>query len=234
MKKVISLLLVLCYFVSSFSLGAYARYDKEILFRDIPWGSTYEEVRDAFKDYYKLAWEKKDKKRYDLTKFLNKDQEYLQWVIGDNEFPSVLYVEAEPTASSEFMVAGRKVSHIELVFAYTKDENGELPQDLKHTALYIARYHFKGKSESGKFDDLDNKLSSIYGETELYRKPPGLFNASYKKIWEGSNETFAVLVDDGYYVDLYYFWKNGEHLAKEANDYLYNWNRLHPGDTDGL
>lgn len=46
-KRVFAFILVLTFVLPMCSAPSYAKYDKEILFRDIPWGSTYKETMES-------------------------------------------------------------------------------------------------------------------------------------------------------------------------------------------
>lgn len=158
MKKVISLLLVMCCFVSAFSFDAHARYDKEILFRDIPWGCTAEEAIEYLSDL-DVEWEG----FYNLPYRDNVD--IMTYEPPKNkEFYTICFNES---AKINEKVAGYDLEKITLYFALTDNDK----QYLNRTSLYMAIYDFSGDvirdSESEK---LTESIISMYGNFDSIDK----------------------------------------------------------------
>ena len=192
---------------------------------------------EALKDF-NITWTKSKVKRFDFDG-LKSSVDCLPFVNSSGDEQKVaLCVQSSSAKPLSVNVADEKLHSIRLYFVYTEGEDGTFPLDEEHTAFYGAIYTFEGRSASRDevYYSLENKLCSLYGETEEIHYPSGLFvSGSRKCIWFGTKQTILSLFHYGTdRPELGYFWQGGDALAKETNDCLVKWNREHPGNTDGL
>lgn len=196
---------------------------QEILFRNIPWGTSYSEVQQLLPDF---DW-------YDMSFDYMKTYPYEQ-VLTDETNDSTIKFEnsginmiALPFTQKETVVAGYTTSDIELYFAYTV-QNGTLTKEDSDTALYGARYTFTPHNLKRMSADLIDKLSSLYGEPDRTTSNKDLWgNQITFTWWYGANNTAVVLraldssedtsdlFDDELWIS--YAWKGGDNLLKAAD-----------------
>lgn len=210
MKKVISLLLVLCCVVSAFSFSAYAKYDKEILFRDIPWGSNYTDVIDALKDL-NVEWNSITKIGYRTTMDIMVD-----WYKDEEtDYRTISLVD---TKKANEKIAGLPIKSIALYFT-NKDT----------TSLFMAEYEFDTSNmNDSALDELFNKLAELYGAPDKNSAAfPSVDIYDYAIIpYLGKNNTTVYLVwgdpklDRDSKVSLFYVDGNGEKMAKSHMEEL--------------
>lgn len=232
MKKKICMLLVLCCFVSSFSFSAYAKYDGEITFRDIPWGSTYEEVMEALKDL-DVKWST----LYDYH-YRSLDGIMIDCDDTDSNFVSIYYVKGTPNYKT-LKVGGFEVENIYLYFARTT-ENGNVMDDKAHTYFYIGEYDLKKTDPNSEDNDLrllNKKLSGIYGNYDI-RDSRWAYSATMY-FYYGNNSTEVVPVNEYHAIlgslnalRLYYVCTKGDDIARKTDKILFD--IAAQTDTDGL
>lgn len=185
MKKRIVALFVL----SLFNIPVLAATDEEILFRNVPWKTSYAEVKETLTEF-DLHGNHGD----------TMDRRPLREVIEDNrgsgakEFPlGGINIIARPFSNYEIQVAGYTTSNVQLFFAYTPDGD-ILPQDNEHSALYAARYEFEPMDLNTMANDLKTKLASLYGEPDDEKSRT---DSSKREItctyWNGANDSQVVL-----------------------------------------
>ena len=155
MKKLLSAVLVLAI------LGcgvAYADTDKEILFRDIPWGISISEVKNALSDF--SIW--RDVRGLHLAHWSDKKpssgsgtENGYQGGCKNNDDEEPLEIAGYPC-------------YIIVYCAYGLNENGEVLRDRKSSQFYMASYTFDTSDIDTKlaYEELKEKLIELYGVGE--------------------------------------------------------------------
>ena len=216
MKKAKWLILFSIITVLSMTVVVNAEVDSEILFKDVPWGTSFTEVKENY--IPELSW---DSMHGDWMRVLT---------IGDITADSydsgkfknnVLCLDTYSIDSVE--VAGYEVSQSDLYYAFVPVE-GIVTHEDSDTSLYCAEYEIEPVDLDSAFDDLFEKMKSVYGEPDT-SKTYSIFvdceNLLY--YWYGANDTMAVLKKEPYVegegaVHIYYAWKNGDKLLHVADD----------------
>lgn len=241
MKKIISLLLVLCCYASTASFCANAKYDKEIIFRDIPWGSTYKEARKSLEDsginvdtngyagHYHRGIYKVDAIRFsggEIAGFKDVDIDLYVLDPSGNEVQLPLLGLQWPGTSQEEIDAKQK--QLNDAFALIKDE----------LVLYGAGYNISYGTTSGGIEihhtyDCDDfqklliKLSYLYGEPDEYEDYSDDNHIKLYYTWNGSNNTQLELIEN-YYIDSKYHNDSGNiSISYEATDIYDDWDQKH-------
>ena len=222
MKKTISLLLVLCCLISAIPFCASAEYDDEILFRDIPWGLSYQETIDSVTKSIKesggyVSWSELESRNYTSIGHLSQGSIDL----GDYETIGKVY-----STGINLKIANHQVERINLYFVYEFDGK-KLLQNKEHAFFYMATYTIK--NESGKdpyeerllFEDLLKELYGDYDDSGVEGLSPQYI---YRYFW-GDNDTELVFTEEihifsGDKIYIGYVWKNGDLMAKSAYDSL--------------
>jgi len=160
--------------------------DKEILFRQMPWGTNYIDVTKAFKGMHindfkgGASWYNWDIEQICTGK--SKEKYKYDYI----NMSAIIYDTIE--------VAGYKSTETDLFFAYLPEENGLLTHDYSDTAFYGARYIFNPADIDNMEKDLKNKLSSLYGEIDVQLKPwNDMLQNCTAYGWTGQNDTSVVL-----------------------------------------
>lgn len=215
MRKFLSIVLTVA-FVLSMTVVVNAEVDKDITFKNIPWGTSFTESKENY--VQNLAWSSQhgDWMRvltigditadsYDSNKFKNND----------------LCLHAYSIDSVE--VAGYEVSQTDMYYAFVP-VNGIVTHEDADTSLYCAEYEIEPVDLDSAFDDLFEKMKSVYGEPDT-SKTYSIFvdceNLLY--YWYGTNDTMAILKKEPYVegegaVHIFYAWKNGDKLLHDADD----------------
>lgn len=221
-------------------------YDKEILFRDIPWGSTVDEVSEIMGE---------------TDPWINPlSGENIEQITGIDVSENPVYDNEDLGINIDYMdaideVAGYPVSFSTCKYVYIP-EGDVIERDPDKTSLFCAYYDFILRKVDYKVnemeEDLINKLSSIYGDPDdqisKKGKVNGLLDAELTHTyWYGANDTMLVLyaekvldsatdiIDTAYeYSDLhlYYVWNKGDELLASANDMLNEVDRQAAADAD--
>ena len=222
MKK--RLLIYTTILLTTFSFPVMAQEgEKEILFRDVPWGTSYTEANSLLSDLdlWNLSGEAFQTKSIDditLGDYKGIDFEYTDINIIANAM------------NGEVEVAGYTTDSVELDFAYVPN-NGVLNKTEDESALYGAQYTFLPRNLSEMSADLINKLSSLYGEPSETKNDSDWLGLKYTyTFWKGANDTEVVLrTQDASadMTDLYddeivisYVWLKGDELLQAASDTL--------------
>lgn len=246
MKAWKTLSIALCAFCVFPGTVAQAETDTEIIFRDIPWGTSYAEVQQILNefDWYDMSFDYM--RHYPVEEVLTDDYDYYS-IEFDN---GGINMTAQPFSQKETSVAGYTTSDIELFFAYVPVK-GTLTKDASDTALYGARYIFEPQNISSMSNDLIEKLSSLYGDPDETTADTDMWgNKTTYTWWNGANNTVVVLraLDSsgdstGFYNDelwISYAWKNGDNLLLAADNavnmsgYSEESSNYGNGNTDGL
>lgn len=159
MKKFAALLLAMLLALGCAAALAEA-YEEPILFRGIPWGSSYAEIAQEVEldDLYA-------QKGYGVADRLWKGDS-LDYDVGTEGYASY---------TTFPKVAGYQASYVVLDFAMVPDEDGHLPMDEygevvpdpERTRLYAGIYFIYASDEYAAFEDLSNKLTSLYGDADM-------------------------------------------------------------------
>lgn len=178
--------------------------EQEIRFKDIPWGTSFEEV-DSLLSNLEL-------KKY-TAGYAVFCVDYLEFgtynsVLEQNYESDDIKINASATYREYF--AGYPIGEEALFFAYTPVD-GELTKTEEDSALYGVRLGFSGTSCA---IDLINELTSEYGAPDDAYS----YRDDEYRIWYGTNDTELVLriEDDAVYIC--YVWTKGDEMLKTASD----------------
>lgn len=160
----------------------------EILFRNIPWGSTVEEVLAFLTDQGVASPKQKVKK-----------EDYIySWRTDFDDVGSALLSKAGDSISiysfaDDFNVAGHKLSSLHIYCPYTFANN---VVNYSETNFFNAEMSFEYVDGTAVKYDLISKLESIYGESKSSSDSAGYWSTdgNYTEymtwnIWEGANDT---------------------------------------------
>ena len=163
----------------------FAEEKKEILFRNIPWGSSITEYiaaigndkisGNASKIHTIYSWEIKKDNDMDESELRIEDGGY--------------YVSSYP---KNFTVAGIPVGNIYAYFMFTYDDDAVYTEEEK-VSLYKAEYDLEPIDIAETFPILSEKLTGLYGQGKKAhgsQKYLNGFTEYYETItWEGANNT---------------------------------------------
>lgn len=164
---------------------------KEIVFRDIPWGSSSSDVEQKLENsndaVYAKIWEKQ---------YIQYPDELLEpyFVDGIVQGGNILIV-------SNLTAGGYDISMAQLHFAYSVEEDYV---DRNTDIFYAAVYYFDVVDHEAVYNDLRKKMTEIYGEGQetMGTKTGWIGSADYtgeyentvKRVtWYGANKTFVTL-----------------------------------------
>ncbi len=213
--------------VLSFSMPVFAKTDKEILFRDIPWGTSCVEAEKEFQgaDFFHISGE------WSTTCSIDE-------VVYDSQIKGIDFDNNDINISSSaytdqyfnISVAGYTPTEVEMFYAYQPIDN--VPNtDESLSMLYAAQYMFEPENLYGMSEDLKNKLSGLYGDPDNSEEDRDNWMGYYYTytFWEGANNTEVILatrenidteaqfqLDDG--IRIIYAWKEGDNLLQVASD----------------
>lgn len=190
----------------------------EILFRDIPWGTSYTEVDKTLSQFEMWNLSGDGYKTYSVDEVLLGDYKGINFECSDINIIANTY-------SGEVDVAGYKTSETELYFAYVPVD-GVLTKTEDDSSLYGARYVFEAQNLDEMYADLTRKLTSLYGAPSDVKKQGDKYTYTY---WYGANDTELVLKstnwndETGVFKDeivIAYAWRKGDELLQNASDIL--------------
>ncbi len=193
---------------------------EEILFRNIPWGTDYDDVVSQIPEVT----------FYPFTGEIYKTYSVDQIITGDGLRFECKDININGSAiSGSLSVAGYQTTDVDLYFAYVP-VNGALTKEKEDSAFYGASYEFTPEDTKGMASDLKEKLTSIYGEASKTTQEKDLWGGIVKyTYWYGANDTLLVLcVDDESAsswkstekIRIVYAWREGDKLLQEASDCL--------------
>lgn len=218
MKKTICLFLVFCFVAVFGNYSVCAEYDKEILFRNIPWGSTYSEAKEALADLH-AEWG---------TPYNYAHNSIRNIIDGRpperNNYYTICYVTLENIKDK---VAGRPLTSITLYFAFNDIENPYL----ENTSLFLAVYTFQNSSMTEKDkDDLLNTIEKVYGPHDTMEDytSPGLGYWDYGIRGKDNSEVHFYRST---LIKVYYLGGNGESIAQRNYEELI---KNYIPNTDGI
>lgn len=198
-------------------------YDKEILFMNTAWGTSYSNFKDKHGELGIWALYGELYKTYSVDEIVLNDYQGL-----DFEYTDINIIGC--CSNGEVEVAGYKTRDVNLYFSYVP-VNGILTKKESDSALYGARYEFDTTNLKAMYSDLTTKLSSIYGEPNKTTTDADMWGMVYTyTYWYGQNDTMVVLKGTnaendsiGIYKDeifISYVWGNGDNLLQTASDTL--------------
>lgn len=192
----------------------------EIMFRGIPWGTSFTEVSNelfpevGFKGIHGDSF-----KTYSVDDVILKDYAGIDFEEGGiNLIANSKY--------GEMQVAGYTTKDVKAYFAFNVVD-GVLSEAEDDTSLYAAQYVFEPKDPTGMESDLIEKLTSTYGEPSKTSSDKSWNGASiHYTFWDGANDTMVVLKvitqpkGSSYAHETYisYAWRMGDTLLQAAND----------------
>lgn len=203
MKKIILTTLLFLIFTTS----VFADTDKEILFRDIAWGSTFEDVKSTFKA--------DNVSRIGKDKFVGYKAKYVLYDMFSETIKPTGLCHIAHISNPTFKVAGYDVRTIKMYFATTFDENTYGTDDVE-TSFYAAGYEFKFVDYEKTYKDLIEKLNSLYGDYSESHESGVI--SSYE--WTGANDTACVLYLNSSWetINLNYAWYGGDKIMSEMSE----------------
>lgn len=129
-----------------------------IAFRNIPWGSSQTEVEKVMDEEGFDIWVQND---YRVRRWDGIEQ--LQNWNHTDDMPCGWHINAY---NHDLIVAGYNVRRIESYCVYGTSENGEISQSKDDALFYIGVYTFDVIDQEAAYEDLKEKLCSIYGKCE--------------------------------------------------------------------
>ena len=196
MKRFITLLLILI-LASSCSLSFAESDARPILFRGIPWGISYHDLRKLTDLTALETYEPVSGHSSTLTvASLIAGAAAIGDAADDKTYNGKYYVDVADYTGDAIRtigdIAGYQLLDIHLYFARIPDDSGVVTQDEERTALFGAVYSLFGppidpdisKTNDEIKEDLTAKLSSLYGEPEVIDGDP---------TWHGPEGTLSSL-----------------------------------------
>lgn len=232
MKKILCALLFIAVILFADAAISESEKNPEILFRNNKWGASFSEVKRSYPDNLHLL-SPIDDKAYEIEYRIFGDENAKRYdnYVGCNEILSFTL------RGKDFTVAGYPVAETCVYFAYVPGENGIINHDDPETALYYAYYSIEPLDMSVVYNDLKDKLSSLYGNPVDGKMSDigGKYETRYIS-WFGANDTVLSLVWNGNkYIVIKYGWLGGNQLLKNAYDALVLEERMtDASNVDGL
>lgn len=193
-------------------------YTEEIRFRDIEWGTSLDQARTFLPEGISLYPPREDS-AFSVEKAMYDE--------GDGYYNGHVccFVTADSSSLDGFQVAGYDVAGLHMRFAFLPDEiNGMLNKNEKNTALYYAYYELNPKDPDAVYQDLLNKLTSLYGDVDITKSSGYSIKSTYNT-WFGANRTLVTLQKDDYssgshVIYIKYSFLDGNKLLQKAHDAL--------------
>ncbi len=189
--------------------------DKEILFRDVPWGINFNETKELLPEFELYG------NTLDGLNAISTDDVLKGKLYGDYDgYDGAISFYAIPTLSPDIDVAGYPIYSLYLYYTYSTDDDFSIDDD--NTILYGAQYEFEEPQNlDSMYSDLTDKLSQIYGEpSDTYDTATNLVKGTYT-CWYGAKDTVVALqsYDYGDQTSIYvsYAWLKGDELLEEAD-----------------
>lgn len=197
--------------------------DNEIFFRDVPWGSTYSEVKSKLYefDWYEMYFDYM--KTHSVGDIIYGDYKGIDFINGGFNMTAL------PFSNKEINVAGYTTSDINLYFVFPITENGlEIIED--DAIFYGATYEFEPQDYESMYDDLREKLTSLYGEPIKEDKETDWLGIEETcTVWEGTNDVLVSLRGEDVEneeelwedsLTINYAWKEGDNLLTAASEQM--------------
>ena len=160
--------------------------NKEIQFRNTPWGISFTEAEKLFPEYDLYGMTGEVMKFYPTMEIYTGSYDWNH----SPEYHDINIIGA--CWNDEFDVAGYRTSNIELYFAYTLVD-GIITHEESDSKMYGARYKFEPADAQSMIEDMKTKLSSLYGDIDEDGKDDGFVWDYTWWIWKGANNTAVAL-----------------------------------------
>ena len=192
MKKTVALMLALALLLGYAALAEAG--NAPILFRDIPWGSSWTEINEILplKDLLAVS----DEFGVAFRVYRGEKQEWGSEVSR--------YCTCESPERIE--VAGYMLSDMKLNFARLPGPDGLLTDDPADTALFYASYTFDYTEDA--LEDLTDKMTRIYGEADPSHEG--------RLLWRGAEGTMVSLSASHPYIFISYGVEDAEQFFRSA------------------
>lgn len=219
MKRCVVLLVAVL--LAMTAVSTLAEHGEPILFRGIVWGSSYAEIAESVELEKLSTFSFSESVGTALGMETTLDTPRDEGLVGIAEF-SRPYPE----------VAGYQTVDVELHFVYLPDENGELAKDEEHTALYHAYYTIEPADRVAAYEDLTQKLTSLYGDAD-YSRGDITQDKDSVTAWYGAEGTMVSLEysTSSYRIYIHYGFLGGDQLLMDAQAAV---DRARANNTDGL
>ena len=229
MKRLLVFVLTLV-FILCLSSVVNADYKGEILFRDIPWGTSFSDITNVYGEKSSITRLNVSVDKYRIKGLY----ELVSW------FPDkkIEWANSGITADvtyTDIKVAGYKLGPgygMFLYFAFLPDKEGKITEDMDNTALFAAQYIIDtgwSPDYSEILDDLIEKLEGVYGPIYTTHKDTNSRGYEYSRIWKGTNDTYVCLryreernLFSTKDISIIYMSQKYENKLKEAYDVLRN------------
>lgn len=163
---------------------------KPLLFRNTPWGAALSEAAGCLPEGVQL-WGSLEYTSGQTVRDAMVGEPYGS--IDADVTAKCIFKKADGAAPAT--VAGYDIEYICLRFARTPDENGRITDDQENTALYWAQYYLQPKNVFEVYNDLAEKLTSIYGKPANAIGPGSSELEERATIWAGAEDTLLVLLE---------------------------------------
>lgn len=216
MKKATIILVVLL--LVSLSLPcALAKTDKEVVFRNVPWGSSYREAVTALdKDGLSIdsGW------KFDTYTATAENLIFDEF----NSFDySVGFYKTNAYNAKPLSVAGYEVEDTKAYFVFVPSADGSFPADEENSVFFAAEYELEVKDVDAVLEDLKGKLSSLYGNDFAKKETDFIFQRTWYS-WKDDQGNIVSLQgeksDRRSKIHIWYTWGGANDLLQSANDRL--------------
>ncbi len=219
MKKTFALFMAIMLFLGLMS-NAFA-YDEEIIFQGIPWGQDRSELE-----------------KYLSENDISNSSYFPETPMPTSSISSVLVkdkklkVKYESLDAKDKEIFGRDIIGLKSIGGYENCE-GVLTYVLDGEVwkLYLVSVRFEVNSPEDAYDDLCEKLDTVYGERGKSKN--GKMEYSF---WLGANDTAVVLIRpiNGYVLDLCYTTMGAKDMFQQAVEHYQKPTDNVKNTTDGL
>ncbi len=219
------------------NVNVYAQTDTEILFRDMPWGTSFSELKNIFPDFEDLYFNTDENipAVCDIERIItiSSDSKLEHGISGYSDYyPSDMSVAGYPLDCITFFLVKPVI-------------DGKLETAESRLKCYAVRYTFNPNDIDSSANDLTEKLSGLYGEPDQFGNAANSFHKWQYTVWKGSNNTGVALsvgkpikamppfvVDT---ININYFIYDGDVWLKAASDIQRdNLQAERDGNTSGL
>ena len=185
--------------------------EQPIQFRGLKWGGNYSDIAEGFKIIRTIG-------HYDNSCTIRA----LMYgeASGNAKYDERVGFKTTIDPSSIGKVGGYPVKDAGMFFAHTMDESGRLLEENESAKFYMGFYMIEVKGKSGQdaaWDDLTQKLSSLYGECDQEVSPWNTY-----RVWDGAEGTMVSLEKvashngEKYSIIIRYSFEAGETLLQKA------------------
>ena len=190
-----------------------------ILFRGIPWGTSFSEVKSILKEYDVSGSSGDGMRVFTVEDYTVGD------FAGKHYSSGNLNIRAHGSFFKKVEVAGYEANFY-LSFAYIPID-GVLTHEDSDSALFAAQYEINPADVASAEKDLINKLSSLYGSGSRGKSETDLFGGKITRtVWDVTGEMKVVLKATAYgdgasskdEITISYVWMRGNKLLDNAYD----------------